>query len=60
MLSSLSAPGDQVENSFAQPGQYTPVSRQIVIDPENPEVEWPAFSINVLRIKPIGKSKQGR
>ncbi|RYY18580.1 MAG: hypothetical protein EOO04_23700 [Chitinophagaceae bacterium] len=51
VLTSLSASTDQEENSFSRPKQYVPVSTKINIPADNPQVEWPAFSVNVLRIK---------
>ncbi|MCG2613487.1 carbohydrate binding domain-containing protein [Terrimonas sp. NA20] len=51
MLSSIAAASDLVENSFDKPALYVPVVKKVKLDPLKPEIEWPAFSVNVLRIK---------
>lgn len=56
-MTSLAASSEQEENSFSQPEKYIPVTRQITIDPLHPEIESPAFSINVIRIHPSGGKK---
>jgi alpha-L-arabinofuranosidase len=51
VLSSIATDSDLAENSFDQPTQHVPVVQKIMMNPSKPEVEWPAFSVNVLRIK---------
>jgi alpha-L-arabinofuranosidase len=51
LLSSITAESGLAENSFERPVQYVPVSGKVKINAADPEIEWPAYSINVLRIR---------